>query len=210
MNKYSIVSYYTIGTSYEKVYHKYLRNSEQKYSNEGIDFKIFTTVDNGDWFKNTAEKPNIILRFFEQNPDRDCVFLDIDATIEKVPELFDNIPDCFDIAYHVLSWNDWYGYNSFPDKRELLTGTMYLRNNDKVKRLCKEWYEKATTSHIWEQKVLQDIILHSDVMVYPLPLEYCYMVSRPGNREPLVKLEPVILHHQVSRKLKRNLNGEID
>jgi len=46
---------------------------------------------------------------------------------------------------------------------------------------------------------------HKDILVYDLPIEYCYMTSLPDGRAPLVQCEPVIKHYQKSRELKRLL-----
>ena len=162
--------------------------------------------DLGTWYKNVTMKPLSILDAMEKYPELDIVSIDADAEVLEYPKVFDKIPKEVDIAYHLLNWNEWYGYSKNPPIMELLTGTMYLRNNDKIKKLCNEWYSEATKTNEWEQKVLQRIIKKYDIKHYHLPLSYCYMKTRPRNKEPLVKLEnPVIVHNQVSRKLKRKL-----
>jgi hypothetical protein len=65
-----------------------------------------------------------------------------------------------------------------------------------------DWYIKAQKKDMWEQKVLEQIITNHNVKLYPLPLEYCYIKTLPDGREPHIKVEPVILHHQASRKYK--------
>ena len=128
---------------------------------------------------------------------------DADATIERYPQLFHEIPEEYDIAFHTLHWNTW--YNRLEDNTtELLTGTMFFRNRQIVKDLCREWYEKAQDGSIWEQKILESIIKKYDLKIYNLPIEYTYIKTLPRGQEPHVKVEkPVIVHHQVSRNLKR-------
>lgn len=201
MNNLMFGSFYTRNTAYENVYQEYLRKSLDKYNARymvvGIDSKK-------NWNKNVAEKPRIISELLKPlEKDEMLVFLDADATIEKWPVLFEQIPEDYDIGFHLLSWQKWYGYDT--ETYELLTGTMFFRNNEKVHALCKEWYHMSLESYEWEQKVLQNIISNHKLNIYELPLEYCYMKTRPGGLEPLVKLDPVILHHQVSRELKGRL-----
>ncbi len=199
MNNWALGSFFTMETPYQQIVNEYLIPSAEKF---GIPLDLAPIPNKGNWYINVAEKPGIILDMLEGGYET-LVFLDADATIEQYPKLFDEIPEEYDIAFHTLSWKQWYGYEK--DRAELLTGTMFFRNNDKVKALCRAWYKQAQNTQIWEQKVLENIIDNFDVKVYNLPLEYCYMKSRPRNQEPLVKLNPVILHHQVSRELKRSM-----
>lgn len=203
-NKWAIGVFYTKGTPYEQVFKEHLL-----YSIEALDLQerlvIKETPNFGSWNRNVAEKPRIILEILNELPkDTDLIFLDADASIEKYPIEFDTITA--DIAFHILNWNDWYGYNSIPPEMELLTGTMFFKNNELIRQLCKEWYEEAIKSNEWEQKVLQRILpKHIKLVKQLLSVEYCFMKSRPGGLPPLIKVEPVILHHQVSRSLKKEI-----
>jgi len=210
MNKFIIGAFVTKDSPYEKILVDYLIKSIKDIktkTNKDISFDFIITPNYRSWYRNVAEKPKVILEMLSlaKNKDTCLVFLDADAEVLKYPKLFEEIPEEYDIAFHTLNWNIWYGYKNEPPVKELLTGTMFFRNNPKVQYLCQEWYKEAIKTREWEQKVLQRIIIAHDIKIYELPLEYCYMKSRPGDREPLVKLNPVILHHQASRELKRKL-----
>jgi len=190
------ISYYTTGI-YKEVANTHLIPSLTRW-NLRSDIQELPSL--GNWIHNVALKPKFILDMLNKHKE-DVTFLDADATIEQNPELLGNIPSEYDIAVHYLDWKTWYGSGN---KKELLSGTMFLRNNPKVKSLCEEWYSKSKKCERWEQLVLADILKErSDIKIYELPLSYCYIKSRPGNKSPLVLLNPVILHHQVSRELKR-------
>jgi len=202
MNKFKIGCFYSRDTIYKRIYDEYLSSSCKKLK---LDTNVLETPNYHNWYRNVAEKPRVIsemLDLFLEDKEL-LVFLDADATIEQYPKLFEEIPKEYDIGFHTLDWNLWYGYEDSPPKTELLSGTMFFKNNRKVKSLCAEWYKRASSTQIWEQKVLQEIIGDYDLKIYELPLDYCYIISRPGNKPPLVKLDPVILHHQVSRDLKK-------
>lgn len=200
-NKWKIGTFFTENTPYEQVYLKYLRESLKKYN---IPCLIDIIPNEGGWLKNVANKPAIIKRqLISMDKDECLVFLDADCTIEQYPILFDEIPKEYDIAFHTLSWSQWYGHSK--DFKELLSGTMFFRNNEIVKRLCDAWYNESKKGLVWEQKALENIINIFDIKIYSLPLEYCYIKNRPGGLPPLVKLDPVILHHQVSREYKKSL-----
>lgn len=202
MNKIVFATFYTEDTQYKEISEKYFKKSVEKYN---LDYKILEYPNYKNWNRNVAQKPLAILDTLNSIPEDTClVFLDADATIEQYPNLFFDLPQEVEIAYHVLRWDMWYNRPKDTTK-ELLTGTMFFRNNDRVKKLCKEWYDKAIKSSEWEQKVLQKIIDVNDIYKRWLPIEYCFIKTLPGDRKPHIKTEPVILHHQVSRELKRSL-----
>lgn len=202
MNKFKIGYFYSEGSPYKQVGIDYLEKSLEKFSVKCI---ITKTQNFGNWQRNVAEKPKAILEQLNSlNRDESLVFLDADATVERWPSLFEQIPEEYDIAFHMLNWKTWYGYDT--EFFELLSGTMFFRNNDKVKNLCREWHDQAIKSGEWEQKVLTRVLNNHKLSVWELPLEYTYIISRPGELEPLHKIkEPIIIHHQVSRKYKNKV-----
>jgi hypothetical protein len=203
MNNAMIIgSFYTKNTPYEAIFNQFLKPSCDKFSLPVVNIAIDSL---GDWHRNVAEKPGCIIQLLKTfvSEYSSLVFLDADSSIEKYPSLFEEIPNEYDIGFHTLNWNIWYGYKTNPPKTEVLSGTIFLRNRPKVLELCQEWYETAKTTKVWEQQVLQQILPKYDLKIYPLPIEYCFMKTRPHNKPPLVQTEPVILHHQLSRELKR-------
>jgi len=194
-----IATFYTKDTPYENIVVEYLLESCKK---QALPTPTVVGIDSmGSWQRNVAEKPRIIRELLEKHDK--LVFLDADATVEQYPKLFDEIPEQYDIAFHTLNWNEFYGYKQTGTVLELLSGTMYFRNRPKVKTLCDAWYEKAVKSSMWEQKVLQEIIKDFKLKTYALPIEYCAIVRSKNflNLSPIKN--PVILHHQKSREMKR-------
>jgi len=202
MRTFKIYSFYTQDSVYKDVLNKYLIASLNKL-NKRIPFEAIEAENFHHWGKNVAQKPLIISQLLDEGLDN-IVFLDADATVEQYPQLFHEIPNEYDIAFHYLDWDTWYQNNSHV--KELLTGTMYFRNNEKVRKLCAEWYAKAEDGSEWEQQILEKIIKKYDLKIYELPLEYIYIKTLPQGIEPNVKIEnPVIIHHQVSRQLKKGI-----
>lgn len=206
MSEFILGCFYTKNSPYEEVFHNYLKKSIDKYK---LNYIVVETQDYNNWYQNVAEKPKVILDILSSTliSNKNLLFLDVDCTIEKSLDLFNNLPEEYDIAYHTLSWNFWYGYHNKPDVKELLSGTMWFKNTPIIKELCLEWYKKAKESNEWEQKVLskviQPYIANGLIKPYALPLEYCYMNSRPRGQLPLIKLDPYIVHYQKSRELKK-------
>jgi hypothetical protein len=205
MNNPLFVSFYTLETEYQQVMYKYLFPSIQKHN---LDYVIEGVHSKGTWLKNAALKPTVLKQIFKSdfNKHDSYVLLDADSTIEKYPQLFFDIPLEYDMAVHYLDFAKWYQREGA--KKELLSGTLFIRNNAKTKKLINEWEHISSTEDKWEQKVLQDLLItHTDIKVYELPLEYCYIATMSDGSEPIIKCDAVIKHHQVSRVLKRVINA---
>ena len=200
MGNFLIGSFYTQHTLYEEVIEHYLIPSCKRFS---LDYHIVATPNRGSWGRNVAEKPSVILQILTSLEEKkNLVFLDADATIEKDLKLFNEIPEEYDIAVHHLDWNTWYQNGS--NVKELLSGTLFFRNNERVKNLINQWHCRAVGTQQWEQKVLEQLLKErTDIKVFELPIEYCYIKTLPTGQEPFVKCDPVIVHHQVSRQMKR-------
>lgn len=201
-NKFQFGYFYTKDTPYQQLGKDYLEKSLKKFQVKPL---VTETENYGNWTRNVAEKPKAVLDQLDQIDKDEClIFLDADCIVEKWPILFEEIPLDEDIAYHTLSWKQWYGYQT--ETLELLTGTMFFRNNYRVRELCEHWHQEAIKSGLWEQQVLQSIIESHHISIYHLPLSYCYMNSRPGGLPPLHKIgEPYIIHYQKSRELKKEI-----
>lgn len=157
----------------------------------------------GSWLKNVAQKPKVVYNAMEKNPSKNIVVLDSDSRILQYPVLFDNIPEEFDIACHYLDWNSW--YNNGSNIKELLSGTLWIRNNEKMKKIVLEWYNSSCEDFMWEQKCLAKVLeKHPEIKIFELPLSYVYIASLPNGEKPIVKIDfPHIIHFQKSRKYKR-------
>lgn len=199
MSLFQIYTFVTENTIYEDIVNQYLLSSAKK---RNIKVQVLKAPNYRNWWMNVAQKPLMILKLLNEGKDN-ILFLDADATIESFPSLFDNIPDDIDVAYHTLHWNTWYNRPN-DTTTELLSGTLFLRNRPEVKRLCTEWYEKAKDGGVWEQQILEQVIKKYNLKIYDLPLNYCFINTLPGDKEPYVKCHNVIIrHHQVSRNIKR-------
>ena len=139
-----VVAYYT--PSYKGEISK-LRQSMEDHD---VPFYIEGIEDQGGWDANTHYKPTFIKRCMDLFPNKDIVYVDADATFEAYPDLFDLI-DC-DLAYWV---------NTYPNGRrnELCAGTLFLANNDIIRKLCDTWVEKCkVVDEVLEQIKLQEVV----------------------------------------------------
>jgi len=196
------VSYFTCNTPYEKVMRTHLEPSLQRW---GLRYDIKGIENLGSWQENTHYKAKFIKEMLLKHK-QSVVFLDADATIEQNPILFTKLADC-DIALHFLDWFLLWRKQKGNPKREALSGTLYLNYNKKTLRFLDLWIEENNKNTTWEQRNMQHILetQKKELKIYELPAEYCAIILHNGEIPYYyLKEKPVILHHQVSRKLKNN------
>lgn len=178
----AFVTFFT--PTYEPEYEN-LKRSAATHNLQLIGFQI---EDQGSWIQNVQMKPKIIKETLERLDENQAViFVDADAEICERPILFQNLP-C-DIGVH------------YKDGHELLSGTIYLKNNERVKRLLDMWIERNSENpEEWDQRTLQAILDENPelVTVYKLPASYCGIFDLMADQY----VEPVIKHWQASRRLK--------
>ena len=156
-------------------------------------FHIKPVASLGSWEKNCQYKAVHILESLNMF-DENILWVDADAVFMRYPELFDEMDG--DIGYHYLE-----------HRSEILSGTLFLKNNGKVKDLVKKWIEINKTNNLWDQKNLQAAVGSSDSLVnYRLPAEYCRIYD---NKYQHLTAEPVIVHYQASRRFKKQINRGI-
>jgi len=187
LNYFQVVSYFTKGTKYEKE----IRNLRESLIQLGIPYRIEGIPNRRSWVKNTHEKPRFLLRMLDELEEYDSVvWTDADSIFRKYPELFNEIRE--DVGIHFRNWRH--------GKNEVLSGTLFLRNCEKVRLLLKEWIliNRRNPSK-WDQKNLDRALRRfPDLSIHRLPIEYCTVFDDERRR----KLDPVVEHFQASRKLR--------
>jgi hypothetical protein len=195
------ISYYTKNTPYEKVMKKYLLPTLKKFK---LPYDIEGIINLGSWQKNTHIKAKFIKKMLLKHK-QPVIFLDADATIEREPVLFETLKD-YDIAVHYFDWMKfWRGVKNSP-KRETLSGTMYLNYNKNVLNFLDKWIEINDKNTRWEQKNMKEAlaICGNKLKIYDLPIQYVAIIKFNGKVPNYIK-NPVIIHHQASRKYKRKV-----
>lgn len=186
--KFIITSFYTVNTGYEKeVVHLIASLVQQK-----IEYDISGIESLGSWDANTKYKPVHLLKILDKYPDSNVVWLDADAILYGYPALFENIEE--DLGVHYLVHP--------PRPPELLTGTMFLRNNERIRKLLDVWIKGCQLDPRWEQKILQDIVNKKTIpglTVYTLPPQYCKIFDTMRATP-----NPIVEHYQYSRKVRKN------
>ena len=202
-----ICSYFTLGTPYQEVAHKYLMHSLSAIKDREFLSDICAVPNKGNWQANTSYKPEFILQMLKKHKGLNIIFLDADAEVLRYPDLFEKIPHDCHVAAHLLDRVKWYKHE-IGERKELLSGTLFIRNSPLGHAIINEWAHICKLyPHLWEQALLQRVLIEMEVKLYELPLEYAYINSLPNGDKPHVGCEdPIVVHHQVSRQLKNKVH----
>jgi len=186
-----VVSFYTKGTAYEAEARRMVRSVHL----HGLEHDVREVPNQGSWLANTAHKPQYLRTMLDIHAGRDILWIDADGEMRHYPVLFDDFTADIGVCY--VDWPQ-YGRNRGP---ELLSGTIYLKNNRRVRDLVDEWARRIERKPQWDQRVLQEIIPERQgLKVIDLPDTYTQIFDTMKNAG-----EPVILHHQASRRLKKEV-----
>jgi hypothetical protein len=191
-NKFTVVSYYTDNTGYKGEAHRL----EASLKSFDISYHIEPIESLGSWDLNTRYKAEFLLEM-SYAFDTPIVWLDADAEVLQYPYLFDGLSDKCDMAVYR------------DQQQQLLSGTIYINKTDKAREILELWILENKAAHIskYEQYNLAKVLRDAEAIDRPfnvrnLPQEYVY-VERAFGTLPT----PVIMHHQASRRLKREING---
>lgn len=183
----TIISYYTENTPYEIE----VENLRQSLCILGIDNIVSAVPNLGSWQKNTQYKPVFILDILNRT-EHNLLYVDADAVVRSHPVLFDSCE--YDIGVH------------YRNGKELLSGTIFLRNCPRTKELMRRWIKcNAENPNKWDQQNLDLSIKKSKdlkLKIQNIPPTYCQIFDSMKNCG-----DPVIEHFQASRRFKNKING---
>lgn len=186
-----ITAYHTT----DKIYTEQALLLKRSLEQFNIPYHIRSIDTLGNWQKNTQYKPTFLLEMIEQFPDHCIVYVDSDAEFKAYPVLFDELTKtCAKIALHQL---DHFLHRKRKRPLEVLSGTLFLPNTATVYNIVKLWQEHCKVNPIlWDQRALEKVVGNN---FHQLPEEYCYIFDYKYNRQ----MKPVIVHNQISRKVKK-------
>lgn len=198
LNSFVIAAFFTRNTPYEKLaLEEFLPNVKSF----GIKTHIESIKSTGSWEFNTCYKPILALNALRKYPDKNVVLLDVDSLILQKPILLEMIPENFNIAALLLNRKDW--YLEEEDFIELVTSTLFLRNNQKVHMICEKWRDLCMKEKIPDQILLKHLLKQISEPVFSLPQAYSRILTMPDGSIPCVPCDdPVIVTKQISRQFQ--------
>lgn len=154
---------------------------------------VYAMENTGSWETNCALKPLVIQKALEDYDDH-LMFVDIDGRLQN-PLVPIEFPETVGLFY----WN-----RNWDNVRELMSGTIYIPNNDEGKNLVDLWvkYQLANLK-VWDQKVLQHVVEKNDINYAQLPDIWMSVDGHIHNPEGIIH------HEQASRRHKHNITGRI-
>ena len=182
------VSYYT-DDFYKNCFETWLRPSLERHE---LQFEVDHVPSLGSWMRNELYKAEFILKKIRQHPERDLVWVDVDAEVKARPDLFFD-PEVGEIA--ACYWP--HTFNNVP---MLFGGTILFRGTSFVERIVEQWVLSTARSDgsRLDQQLLQDILEAYQDVVFDLPSSYCWIesVMRPLRKDD----QPIVLHHHVAKE----------
>jgi hypothetical protein len=199
MDKFIICVFATENTPYIQIAQENIIPSLQEHK---IDYDFCIVPNLRSWQKNTSYKATFALSMLDKHINKDIVLLDADSRVFNYPTLFNEIPQEYNIAAHILDHYQW--YQRGMKRQEFLTGTLFLRNNNRAREIVNAWIKGCTNSFSWEQIILEEILRTEQEPIFQLPLSYCYLNTLPNGNAPYIVLDKLyIVHYQASRINKR-------
>jgi len=175
-----VVSYYTISTIYEREIRRLL-SSVQLF---GLPYCIKSYSSFANWYEGIQFKPVFLLKMLDKFPKTNLVYVDADSKFLRFPTLFSQLMDEKDVNI---------GIHQQDSSKELLTNTLFLKNNKIVRDILTRWVDSCSRcGSVWDTVSLKRAL--GKVSYYPLPEEYCVL----DKNESKVN-EPVICHYQISQ-----------
>jgi hypothetical protein len=195
-----VISFYTKNTGYEKE----IENLENSLKALKIPHHFFGFPETGSWRGNLNYKSQCILKAMDMFPDKDIVFLDSDAVVQRDPTLFDELSKsrAYDLSAHFFQYSQRSG-----GALELLSGTLWIANNETSRKLMQKWHAIGIVrDDVKHQQCLKLAIaaLEKDgikIRVNRHPFAYTCIFDYPLAKQCV----PVIMHYQASRRLRKKV-----
>jgi len=199
-----IVSYYTKDTMYQLEVQNLIASCEQW----GVEYLVEPIASFGSWESNCCYKPFFLMQKLEQLK-RPLFWVDADAVLVRQPEFL----DLFNLDFVVRS-------NAYLDDlhdSKVMSGSLFVNATAGGAQVLKLWGKAclaafsnpAREEEIWDQIVLRQV-LQAGVLgatIGALPVEYLAIVGYAED-EAVVR-NPVICHHQASRRFKKIINNAL-
>lgn len=197
-----IVSFYTRGTGYQ-IEKDRLDISARRF---GMQVDFYKQSNMGSWRANIHDRIRILRHFLDKYRDRDILYVDCDAEIVQYPELFDNF-DKGDIGIHKIDRERYFKNwdKMWKEKYEYLGGTMYFKNNDRIRGLLDLWekLDKPMNVHLSQLTLIYALRIlekKNELSIYEIPATYCQIFDIMADSG-----DPVIEHFQASRRVLFNI-----
>jgi hypothetical protein len=184
-----VIGFYTTGTPYEQECQELMKILEK----QKVNYSFKAVEPKGSWELNCGMKSSVLQEFIEDYDD-DLLYLDVDARpVRELPIIKSDVPG-------ICWWTPKY----HGPQGEVLSGTIFLPNNDNSKNLISHWIsEQKTTPTEMDQRVLQRI--YKSHPHFLMNLDWINIVGFQKGTWLLQTDNPIIVHTQASRRFKNDV-----
>jgi hypothetical protein len=197
----TVISFYTTETLYQLEVQNLIASCQA--------FDLETSIEGmpsfGSWELNCAYKPFFIFQKLK-SLQRPLLWVDADGVFVQKPSWL----SCFscDLATRIEA--------ELPSDHasKVISSTIYVNYTDKSAHLLRLWADECQrqllnsgrTEEFWDQVALRNVLLanESKAKIASLPLTYVKIFDHPHDQHQAP--EPVIMHYQASRRLKKTIH----
>ena len=188
-----VIAYYTTA-NYSGLYERHASHLAQSLLAHNLRYEIVPIEDLGSWQENTQFKPRFIQRMMAKYPQHSVVYVDADAVFNRYPALIDDL-DGNPAIHAAACLLDHSKYRRKGVKPEILSGTVFLKNDDEAKKIVVDWIDDCSRNPgCWDQVSLGRVLDKHGY--YRLPDRYTNIFDYMNVPNP------VITHNQASREAK--------
>lgn len=182
----TLISFFTKDANYPQ----HAKRLSKECEKLGVPYKIEELPSTGSYLKNTCLKPNFILEKLKELKSP-VLWVDVDASIYKFPDLCRNLSDYCDFAARPMAEHR---------KRTWHVGTMWFNYTPSMIAFIEEWVRNTgnLSDESSLEKTWQDFRCISSCA--DLPPEYFYIEQR-GKHPPH---DVVIMHRISNSQMKRS------
>ncbi|MBU3078665.1 class I SAM-dependent methyltransferase [Sphingomonas quercus] len=194
---FKIVSFYTANNEYAE-HAARLRATLDQF---GLDYVLHPIDATARWEHVCAYKAEFILAQWEAS-DHPIVWIDADATVEALPELFSAL--AADVALHKWTWN----HAEHDRGWEFCSGTLYFGKTELARDLLKQWVLRCKADPLtWDQVHLSsawcDVSSVKPLKTSWLPRSYLHIDGAPG-------AEPAVIRHWQASRAARATGAKVE
>jgi len=167
----------------------------------GVEYEIVGVPSQGSWELNCAYKPFFLMEMLKRL-QKPLLWVDADAVFVRTPRwvgIFEA-----DIAVRINA--------SLSDDHDskVASGTIFVNHTEGARKVLGAWQRETSRLlcdperkvEFWDQISLRNVLLkEKEAKIAPLPLEYIKIFDHPLDAQEIP--DPVIVHYQASRRLKK-------
>ena len=180
---------YVVCAFFTPAYRAVAQKLQKSLQKLGISHHFAEAEQQSTWEAGTRLKPHFVWKCLKAFPQKDVLYLDSDAVVQRQPEFFDDINTDVAILFTPAYYRGRYVL-------KISAGTLYISNTPGGRQFAKNWCAQDHKSNPLtkdEDMIYMAFEAFEGITFKAMPLSYSKVFDSPGP-------SPVIEHFQASRK----------